>query len=375
MDDHPHDPHETDDFGLDFSPEEGGGFIRPGRSLHDPVDPSSTKRVMVYIAGPITNCSRSEARVAAEIRARAKKVMLEVEGVEYNVYDPAERTYLGSDHEPDEVYAIDHANTAGADLVLFHLTSPSLGVGIESQIAATATVPRIVAFRKGTPVSRMFDGVFSPTLATIAYDSADDFEHKLRTTLETTRFELVASSEKRRGAMRSISETNIGRTLLGRRIVLGLDLPALAKRTDIASHWLAKIETSPEALACTSLVMLNRLAAELGCQVTMKYSQVTLAPITQDLSRVELEALKGLLEFVESSSPRPDDAVVIGLWQERRRLVSSQSLAAQEGIESRRSRQESGKDALELPMGREQWGAAYDRRIADSKGQPDLWAE
>ena len=62
-------------------------------------------------------------------------------GVQFEIYHPGEVTMPGSKHSAENVYVINYEQCVLADLVVFNVTQPSLGVGCESQIASDATVP------------------------------------------------------------------------------------------------------------------------------------------------------------------------------------------------------------------------------------------
>ena len=129
--------------------------------FEDSPTPSWRIPMIVYLAGPLTNNEPEPERGCESIRLAASEIMRDY----FEVYDPAEVTPPKSAHSPEEVYLTDHTRTRLADLVLFHVNRPSLGVGIESQIAAEATIPKVIAYHEGAAVSRMFRGVFSPVSA------------------------------------------------------------------------------------------------------------------------------------------------------------------------------------------------------------------
>ena len=114
-------------------------------------------KIKIYLAGPLTGYDDDTIiRECREIRASIKEILAKFknkESVYFEIYDPGEKTAPGSGHSPDEVYEIDQAHTTNADLVIFHINVPSLGVGIEAQIAADVTIPRVIISRNGVEVS------------------------------------------------------------------------------------------------------------------------------------------------------------------------------------------------------------------------------
>ena len=136
----------------------------------------------VYLAGPLTNNDVSTDCDCRDLQEIVKRVLgsYEYHGIRFNVYDPGDVTQLpGTAHTAEDVYELDHERTITADLVVFHVNVPSLGVGCECQIAADASSPKVIIAKKAAPLSRMFVGVYSATLATIEYEHPHEVETEL----------------------------------------------------------------------------------------------------------------------------------------------------------------------------------------------------
>ena len=59
---------------------------------------------------------------------------------------------------PQEVYALDRARVAEADLLIAYVGLPSLGVGCEIEIAHAHGIPVVLLAEQGAAVSRMIRG-------------------------------------------------------------------------------------------------------------------------------------------------------------------------------------------------------------------------
>ena len=107
----------------------------------------------VYLASPLTNTDPASEEDRRTVREVTRRIMENYDyfGIRTEVYDPSDVTPPGSEHTSEEVYVTDHNRTANADLVVFHVNGPSIGVGMEAQIAAEATVPRVVVSKRDTP--------------------------------------------------------------------------------------------------------------------------------------------------------------------------------------------------------------------------------
>ena len=91
----------------------------------------STTLPSVYIASSLTDRDCSGIRNQL---LRAAEYVFRDSG--FAVYSPSSFTEPGSPHHSCEVTAIDHLNAMMADIIFFIRIQPSLGMGIEAQIAA-----------------------------------------------------------------------------------------------------------------------------------------------------------------------------------------------------------------------------------------------
>jgi hypothetical protein len=278
----------------------------------DQLDDFLEDRMRVYLAGPLTANDPGEAELCRRIRLRAMRVLRS----RFQVYDPAEITPPGTDHTADQVFNEDHTRTSTADLVFFHVNVPSLGVGIESQIAAEATIPRVIAVPKGTKVSRMFDGVFNPTIARIEYTDEADFEQQLVALLPMLIAAVRRSAEKRRPELDSIRNAQIGRAIFGARILLKRTIEELAATTDIRACMLQRLERDDAVAGTLTLVQLKRIAAELGATLAISGRLVPcLRGPGDEAPEVNTNSLNTLYDFLQNFGDTwvPDE-VVFRMW-------------------------------------------------------------
>lgn len=305
----------------------------------------------VYLAGPLTNNNESVEASCREIRRVAWEELRGFDLAHFDVYDPAEHTPPPSPHTAEEVYWTDHLRTMDADLVLFHVNVPSLGVGIEAQIAADATVPRVVAYEKGAVVSRMFEGIFAPILARIEYDDPADFRSKLRAALPGIA-EAVRSSSTARDPIRSrTASAGIGEFIFRQRILQQVPIDRLARLTDIQVYWLRRIERQPELATCLTLAQLSRIAEALECSWAIHEEALVprLRSADGQLPRAQYDSLKNLVRFVLSSEEWLPDERVLRVWAQYREV-------AEERV---RSRDPGDRDPIDQPVTVEGWRKRY----------------
>lgn len=306
-----------DSFAIDFNDddEDSLGFVRNGGPLIDP------PLIRVYLAGPLTNNDEGANLECQRIRQVVKDLLhgYDFLGVEFLVYDPADVTPPGTDHSPEEVYSTDFQSTAGAELVVFHVNVPSLGVGMESQISAFATVPRVIICKSGSPVSRMFRGVFAPTLAKIEYENTDDARRHLEAEIPTIAAAAIESAEKRRPITEDLSALELGKRILKQRILSGMTVQELAVETDIREFWILRLEREPGFFATCSFIQFLRICHALKCyaSLAMDGRRVNFSSEGEgQLSADQKISLENLAIFVRSREHRVSDDKIIRLWRE-----------------------------------------------------------
>src|SRR6185503_15025455 len=119
-----------------------------------PADTAGSVAVKAYVSGPLTGVEPDPRPIyehAAEV--------LERRGLDAYVPHKATDPKLHPNVTAAEVYARDRFHVLSADLVIAFLAPPSLGVGIELELAAAALLPVIALQPKGSVVSRMARGV------------------------------------------------------------------------------------------------------------------------------------------------------------------------------------------------------------------------
>jgi len=303
-----------DAFSLDFN----GGVQWPFNARHRDALPGDGA-INIYAAGPLTNNDRAVETECCQFRSIVKRVFepYDYEGISFRVYDPAEQTRPGSLHTADDVYAINYEQCVRADLIVYHVTTPSLGVGCESQIAADATVPRVVVARADAPVSRMFEGVFSTTIQTIRFQNEHDLELQLLNCRPDIADAVVSSALIRRPLLREFADLDLGRIVFRQRILRSVSIADLACQTDCKEEWLRRLERNPILAACCSAMQLNRIAAATDCNLqTLGPNLTTLRPKPDGLADDQKESLDNLVNYIFSKDRCVEDTQVFGLWND-----------------------------------------------------------
>jgi nucleoside 2-deoxyribosyltransferase len=114
----------------------------------------------VYISGALTGLPDLEATKAFYESIASVCTELGIKAyVPHRVSDPAKN----ADLTPAQVYRIDREQVRAADLVIAYVGFPSLGVGMELEIACQQGVPVVLLWEEGSRISRMARG--SPAVA------------------------------------------------------------------------------------------------------------------------------------------------------------------------------------------------------------------
>jgi len=302
------------------------------------------ERLRMYIASPLTNEDDNERRLNAEIRREAKRICRAY----FTVYDPADYTAPGSDHSAEEVFIEDHTRTRTADVVLFHVNSPSLGVGIESQIAAEATIPRIIAYQAKTRVSRMFRGLFSPVIADIAYVDAADFARQLQERLPSILRKVKESANLRRPISALIAKGRLGHEIFKARILSRIPIRKLAQDSGIRVFMLRKVERDDDKAECLTLIQVQRLAASLKVMFVIN-DKIPSFHGDDALSENQQASLESLVSWARGQARWIPDERIFAMW----RWYSS----SPERGEHRKAARE------DRPMVSEEWDARYSKEF------------
>jgi hypothetical protein len=289
-------------------------------SFNPPEKPMLEPPVLnVYLASPLTNNDQETSNDCHLVREITKRVFSNYDylGIRFNVYDPAEVTPPGSEHTAEEVYLTDHNRTATADLVIFHVNCPSLGVGMEAQIAAGATVPRVVVSRQGAKVSRMFLGISSPTVETIQYGNEAEYETLLSNKVADIVSVAIEKARKRRAVVVELRESGLGRKIFKQRILQQIPISKLADDADIAESFLRRLERDPDLSANVTLMQFNRIMSSINCTASMTSAGIPkLTGSDTALPKCQQQSLDYLIDFVTTQRDWLPDDRIFRVWGE-----------------------------------------------------------
>ena len=315
--------------------------------LYDEVENMKQRRVFVYMASPLTDQKRGKAIANDKARKIIFDFLNKSKKAFFETYDPAIITSPGSNHSSREVYLIDYKKVFSSDLIIFHVSSPSIGVGIEAQLADSIGIPSIIIHPKSTTVSRMLLGIPTNRLATIQYESIRDLTSKLKEIIPDVTRQVVERIPQRRRCIEEISSAEIGRRIISYRIRKQLPLADFSRKSLLSSDFIKLIELYDECAVGISAFQLRCVAEALNCRCypiangLLRFSDSTdLLP----LRAIERESLDSFIDFIKTRKTIVENRV-FKLWDNYMEMRQCAIV---------------GREELDEPLSKEDWKKLYD---------------
>ena len=267
----------------------------------------------VYLASALTGRTKTQQGTDSLHR---KKIVEVMEGYDYmgllcKVYDPSTATPPKSKHSSEDVYIIDQDHTANADLVVFYLNSPSFGIGMEAQIAADASVPRVIIRPYGVPISRMIRGVFNPTLFDIQYKNVEALEKQLSEAMGNIMGELYECTPKRRDVISKVLGCNLPKFIFCQRILKNITLKEISDKTGIQPYWIGEMERDARKCSTLTIIQLELIADVLDSVLEIgEEGKFCMKSKEYKLSDPVKKSLRNLHEFVLSQTKATEELIL-----------------------------------------------------------------
>lgn len=297
----------------------------PPQKFETPEEFEEQKYIKVYLASALTGRKEQEAfdnKIReAIIEVFSKVTVLKLPYLlQFKVYNPADHTSPGSTHSSEEIYHIDFQELVRSDFALFYVNAPSLGVGIERQIAAFASVPSSVVRQDIQEISRMFQGTFGGSLFNIKFASQEELKIKLSNEIAKYGPELLEKVRRRRKIILELQKKNqTPKLIFMRRVFLQMKLGDLAKETGVEPFWWAQLQRDKSGLiaAATFTPILSCQLREIinaGCGFSD--SGFPHFNIENNLGTVKNKSLENLYEAYVSRNKVTSDVIVLLVWKE-----------------------------------------------------------
>jgi hypothetical protein len=257
----------------------------------------------VYIGCALTSGDRTGLR--DQLLNDTETVFLEAG---FDVYNPCRVTKPGSPHQPNEVTAIDHLEAMRCDLIFFLRMQPSIGMGIEAQIAADVLTPWTDAkvaeeYFKLTPLVTGQPNSLAGARIIFDANDVDRFQAHLRNALKEGRWREHATQVRKckDAAKAIIREWRLGFHIRRQRLLLQMTLCELASLVDLEPWWIASIEQEDELAPCLTLMAVMRLIDACRLRLIKPSIPTLILPELAPLDPFRDELLAGATEFAHYS--------------------------------------------------------------------------
>ena len=249
--------------------------------------------ISAYFASALTGLTDSELAEIVLLDEKIDEICQKFDGYQLVLYRP--RTVTSPVDNPDvpdrTVYEIDQERVASADVIFLAALFPSLGAGMELQIALQSCSSIILLKKTGQRLSRMVSGC--PAIQKVVeFDDLDDLEEKVFEALNVT---LPAIAEFRAANPQlqdNSNEFELGNRVNDCRKKLGFSQEQLARMIGVDVSYIELLETKSQRIINPSLQILNRIAKSLLTSVSYLITG-------QDIDSTFLEHFDVLKSFSE----------------------------------------------------------------------------
>ena len=222
--------------------------------------------IVAYFASALTILNDDEFLEIKSLDERVDEICRAYTRYPLFLYRP--RTETSPTDQPDiparEVYEIDQERVATSDLLILAAVFPSLGAGMELQLALQSCSSVILLKKKGQKLSRMVTGC-PARMEIVEYESLDDLQEGLPTALDElvpriSQFRFGNSSDPSPAEKSSIGD----RIRHVREHQRKMTVEDLARMVGVGDAYIESLETRPEEVTNPSLQILRRIARALN---------------------------------------------------------------------------------------------------------------
>jgi transcriptional regulator with XRE-family HTH domain len=249
-----------------------------------------------YFASALTNLTDKQLREIEALDQKVHEILANYQSYPILLYRPRLNTSPKFNPEVSarQVYDIDQGRVTTADLIILAALFPSLGAGMELQLALQSCSSIILLVKEGQPLSRMVEGCPARKVI-IRYKNLPDLESKL---VEVLNELLPVLAEFRFSQLEPNKEKldlELGERIRLLREQRGMDQATLARMIGVDSACIQSLESKPEQISNPSLRLLRRIARALGAAESYIISGYDV-PIHQKIPifNEHLEALRSL---------------------------------------------------------------------------------
>jgi transcriptional regulator with XRE-family HTH domain len=287
-----------------------------GQAESLPVGPEdSAPPLLAYFASALTGLDQSQRTELWALDEVVHDVCNSYGSYPIVLYRPRTKTDPtdNPDVPPREVYEIDQEHVATADLLILATIFPSLGAGMELQLAYQACTCVILIKKKGQPLSRMVTGCLVRQ-EIVEYTDLSELEAKVREAIDKLLPDLTAARLMHRHSPNTAAEYELGQRIREMRDKRKMSSEKLARLIGVAPATIENLESESrsEQINNPSLRMLRRIALALSTSETYLISgHVPPIHSTNPIFQIHREALDTYAREVDMPFSDYDE-----LWKE-----------------------------------------------------------
>ena len=233
----------------------------PGLGIHPLANngkANQSEPVIAYFASALTGLEPEQIKEIIELDEGRTRYLHKYFNYSVALYRPRLTTSPTDNPDvlPRDVYDIDQERVASADLVFFATIFPSLGAGMELQIALQSCTSIITNKKKDQPLSRMVTGC-PAIIEIIEYEDLAELDTKLSNAMDKL---LPTASEVRLTHRQQEDNFELGKRIEQLRIQRNYSEERLAKRIGVDEDFIKSLETKSEHIVNPSLEIIRRIA-------------------------------------------------------------------------------------------------------------------
>jgi transcriptional regulator with XRE-family HTH domain len=215
-----------------------------------------------YFASALTGLSPRQKKEVYALDEKVSDVCKKYSAYSVALYRPREYTSPEDNAElgPREVYETDRERVVTADLIIFAAIFPSLGAGMELELAHKACSTVILLRKKGQKVSRMVTGCPVP-MVNVEYGSLRDLEVKLVAAMNQV-LPIIAQARLLH-PQNTLTAYDLGHRVSQVRKQRNLSTESLAAMVGVDTPYIEALESRPEQVTNPSLRIIRRIAKAL----------------------------------------------------------------------------------------------------------------
>lgn len=219
---------------------------------------NQTEPIVSYFASALTGLEPEQIQEIIELDERVKRLCENYFNYSVALYRPRLKTSPtdNPDFSSREVYEIDQERVASSDLIFLATIFPSLGAGMELQIALQSCTSIILIKKKDQTLSRMVLGC--PTITRIVeYNDLEELDIKL---VEAMNDLLPDISELRLNHPQQAASFDLGNRIKQLRLQRNYKEEQLARLIGVDVSFINSLENKSEHIVNPSLEIIRRIA-------------------------------------------------------------------------------------------------------------------